>query len=71
MDPASLIVTVLVIVVALMVLRFVIGAIKASAKLLLWGVVIVVVLGAGYLWYQGQGPGQAELPSLSIPGAPE
>ena len=52
-------------VVALLVLRFVIGAIKFSAKFLVWGVFVAGVLGIAYLWYQGNpsvGP-----PPLSIP----
>lgn len=52
-------------VVALLVMRLVIGAIKLSAKYLVWGVVIAGVVGIAYLWYQGNpslGP-----PPLSIP----
>lgn len=66
---AGLLPWIIVALVAFVLLRMVLGAIKTSAKLMMWAVIAIVALGAGFLWYQGQLDGtQQGLPSLSIPG---
>lgn len=68
MDMNSFVPWVIVALVAFVVLRMVLGAIKTSAKLMMWAVVALIALG-GFLWFQqnsGQLDGQ-QLPSLSIP----
>ena len=59
---------IIVALVAFVLLRMILGAIKASAKLMMWTIVAVVALGAGFLWYQGQLDGdRPSLPTLNIP----
>ena len=59
---------IIVAVVVLVVFRMIIGAVKTSAKMMMW-LVIAIALGAGFLWYQQnhQGASTPNLPSLSIP----
>ena len=59
---------IIVAVVLLVVFRMVVGAVKTSAKMMMW-LVIAIALGAGFLWYQQNGSGSTtpNLPSLSIP----
>lgn len=70
MDIAAFAPFVVLAIVVFFVLRIVAGAIKTSAKLMLWMIVTVAVLGAGLLWYQSQdSANDAPLPTLSIPGS--
>lgn len=71
MEISGLLPYILVALVAFVVLRMIAGAIKSSVKMAFWAVIAVVVLGAGFLWYQGQGEAgtSRELPALSIPSS--
>lgn len=73
MDIRQLLPFIIVALVALVVLRTVIGAIKTSAKLLVWTIVTVAALAAGVLWFNNQNTDgtQHTLPSLSIPTSSE
>ena len=44
----------LMVVVALVILRVLVGLVRASAKFLVYGVLLAAVVGGGFLWYQGQ-----------------
>ena len=70
MDLHSSLPIVVAVLVAFVVLRVVIGALRMSAKLMTWGVLAAAVFGLGYLWYQNQDPSNLpELPVLNIPAA--
>ena len=68
MDSRSLLPMVVAVLVGLVVLRVVIAAVRMSAKLMIWSVLVAAVFGLGYLWYQNQAPTNSrELPVLNIP----
>lgn len=62
----SILAWIVVAVVAFIVFRMVIGAIKATATIIFW-LVIAAALGGGYLWYQNGMPGIENLPSVEKP----
>ena len=70
MEISSLLPFILIALVAFVVLKMIVGAIKSSAKLMLWATVAVVAFGACFLWYQSQTGASSSLPTLSIPSAP-
>lgn len=67
MEIGVLLPWIVIALVAFVVLRIVLGAIKSSAKLMLWIVIAIVGLGGGFLWLQNQ-PEAARpaLPTLNI-----
>lgn len=68
MDIRQLLPFIIVALVALVVLRTVIGAIKTSAKLMVWTIITVAALAGAVLWFNQNTDGnQRTLPSLSIP----
>ena len=68
MELQSLLPIVVAVLAGFVVLRLLIGAIRMSAKLMVWGVLAAAVFGLGYLWYQNQDPeNPIELPALNIP----
>ena len=68
MEIRGLLPIIIAAIMAFVVLRMVLSAIKTSAKLMMWGVVAVITLGGGFLWFQNQqGARHPELPTLSIP----
>ena len=70
MEFRSLLPIIIAALVAFVVLRMVLSAIKTSAKWMMWGVIAVITLGGGFLWYQNQsGDHGLDLPALSIPSA--
>ena len=68
MELRGLLPLVVALIVGFVLLRLVLGAIKTSAKLMVWAVVAAALFGLGYLWMENQGmEGGGSLPSLSIP----
>ena len=69
MEISSILALIVVALVAFVVLRMILGAIKSSLRLAMWAVLAVVFLAAGFLWLQNQGVvgGGSSLPTLSIP----
>ena len=68
MDLRTWLPLVVTVFVGLVVLRMVIGALRKSAKLMMWLVVAAAVFGLGYVWYHEQDPSsRPELPVLNIP----
>ena len=67
MELGSLLPIVMAAIVGLIVLRMVIGAIKTSAKLMVWTIVAAAAVGLGYLWYEGQATEGQSIPTLNIP----
>ena len=53
MDIATLLPWIVIAIVVLVGLRMVIGAVKSSAKMMLW-LVVLLAGGFGWLWWQGQ-----------------
>ena len=68
MDLRQVLPLVLAAAAALIVLRVLMGLVRASAKFLVWGVLLAAVVGGGFLWYQGQRTTRLEPPTLQIPG---
>ncbi len=68
MDFRNLLPLVIVALVAFVVFRMALNAIKTSAKLLVWLVLAIVAAGAGFLWLQNQpGAESQNIPVLRIP----
>ena len=69
MDLTTLLPFVIVALVAFVALRVIVGAIKTSAKMMVWLLIAAVTLGGGLYWYQNQtGAERPNIPTLSIPG---
>jgi uncharacterized membrane protein YccC len=67
MELRSMLPLVVAALVVFVLVRLVLGAIKSSAKLMVWAIVAAAVFGLAYLWYQGPSATGESLPTLSIP----
>ena len=71
MSLSAILPFVFIAVIAFIALRVVSSVIRSSMKLAMWAMIAVVVLGAGFLWYQNQGGDTGlPLPALNIPTQP-
>ncbi len=66
MNIAVVLPWIVIAIVAFVVLRMVVGAIKTSAKMMLW-MAVLLAAGFGWLWWQSNQNGATNLPGTTFP----